>query len=97
VTLAAYECKSTDFPEPPYPTEYVYCIICVAVNNRQFTVFNWPPLFVAIKFQCPICKNCVVYIYIYIFLPLSIATLDYVRVFPKGSVITRMQCKYYLP
>ncbi|XP_063396008.1 vacuole membrane protein 1-like isoform X1 [Mytilus trossulus] len=23
VTLAAYECKSTDFPEPPYPTEIV--------------------------------------------------------------------------
>ncbi|XP_071124202.1 vacuole membrane protein 1-like [Mytilus edulis] len=22
VTLAAYECKSTNFPEPPYPTEY---------------------------------------------------------------------------
>ena len=72
MTLAAYECKSTDFPEPPYPTEYVYCIICVAVNNRQFTFFNWPPLLVAIKFQCPISRNCVVYIYIYIYIRLKI-------------------------
>ena len=29
VTLAAYECKSTEFPEPPYPTEYVSFILYV--------------------------------------------------------------------
>ncbi|CAC5355271.1 unnamed protein product [Mytilus coruscus] len=27
VTLAAYECKSTNFPEPHIPTEYVYILL----------------------------------------------------------------------
>lgn len=26
VTLAAYECNSLDFPEPPYPDEYVFFV-----------------------------------------------------------------------
>ena len=29
VTLAAWECGSLDFPEPPYPDEYKSLIFCI--------------------------------------------------------------------
>lgn len=29
VTLAAWECRSLDFPEPPYPDEYKSLIFCI--------------------------------------------------------------------
>ncbi|XP_076081253.1 vacuole membrane protein 1-like isoform X1 [Mytilus galloprovincialis] len=37
VTLAAYECKSTNFPEPPYPTE----IVCPEGVTDGSTVSLW--------------------------------------------------------
>lgn len=37
VTLAAYECNSVDFPQPPYPDE----IICPEKVNPKFIVSLW--------------------------------------------------------
>ncbi|XP_052221105.1 vacuole membrane protein 1-like isoform X2 [Dreissena polymorpha] len=37
VTLAAYECMSTNFPEPPYPTE----IICPEEEGKQYRISMW--------------------------------------------------------
>lgn len=37
VTLAAYECNSVDFPEPPYPDQ----IICPDKENIEGTISLW--------------------------------------------------------
>lgn len=37
VTLAAYECKTTDFPEPPYPTD----IVCPVTIPEKSSVSIW--------------------------------------------------------
>ena len=46
VTLAAFECKSVDFPEPPYPNEYValhlsiFPVLIYKIHKKKGT-FEW--------------------------------------------------------
>ncbi|KAL4223521.1 Vacuolar membrane protease [Mactra antiquata] len=63
VTLAAYECMSTDFPEPPYPTEIIcpeeesgYVSMWTIISKVRLEAFMWgagtaigelPPYFMA--------------------------------------------------